>query len=94
VTSVLEGGGWSAPCPGHFTPGKDPVPTVQEAGKYSTYWNNTKKEKRAAWYPVNTKTLRSQLTLSISFIVTKECSHTILNISQTAADVNVVIYQI
>jgi hypothetical protein len=21
-------GGWSAPCPGRFTPGKDPVPTV------------------------------------------------------------------
>jgi hypothetical protein len=25
-------GGWSAPCPGRFTPGKDPVPIVQEAG--------------------------------------------------------------
>jgi hypothetical protein len=25
-------GGWSAPRPGHFTPGKDPVPIVQEAG--------------------------------------------------------------
>jgi hypothetical protein len=24
--------GWSAPRPGHFTPGKDPVPIVQEAG--------------------------------------------------------------
>jgi hypothetical protein len=31
-TSALEGGGWSAPCPGRFTPGKDPVPIVQEAG--------------------------------------------------------------
>jgi hypothetical protein len=31
-TSALERGGWSAPCPGHFTPGKDPVPTLQEAG--------------------------------------------------------------
>ena len=29
---VLEGGGWSASCPGRFTPGKDPVPIVQEAG--------------------------------------------------------------
>jgi hypothetical protein len=28
VTSALEGGGWSAPCPGRFTPGKDPVPIV------------------------------------------------------------------
>ena len=26
------GGGWSAPRPGRFTPGKDPVPVVQEAG--------------------------------------------------------------
>ena len=25
-------GGWSAPCPGRITPGKDPVPIVQEAG--------------------------------------------------------------
>jgi hypothetical protein len=32
LTSALEGGGWSAPRPGRFTPGKDPVPIVQEAG--------------------------------------------------------------
>jgi hypothetical protein len=25
-------GGWSAPRPGCFTPGKDPIPIVQEAG--------------------------------------------------------------
>jgi hypothetical protein len=31
-TSVLDGGGRSTPCPGCFTPGKDPVPIVQEAG--------------------------------------------------------------
>ena len=31
-TSELDGGGWSAPRPGRFTPGKDPVPIVQEAG--------------------------------------------------------------
>jgi hypothetical protein len=29
---ALERGGWSAPRPGHFTPGKDTVPIVQEAG--------------------------------------------------------------
>jgi len=23
VTSVIDGGGWSVPCPGHFTRGKD-----------------------------------------------------------------------
>src|SRR5215510_10243366 len=32
MTSTLEGGGWSAPRSGRFTPGKDPVPIVQEAG--------------------------------------------------------------
>ena len=31
-TSALDGGGWSALRPGRFTPGKDPVPIVQEAG--------------------------------------------------------------
>ena len=31
-TSALDGGGCSAPLPGRFTPGKDPVPFVQEAG--------------------------------------------------------------
>jgi hypothetical protein len=31
LTSALEGGGWSAPRPGRFTPGKDPVLIVQEA---------------------------------------------------------------
>jgi hypothetical protein len=32
LTSALDEGGWSTPRPGHFTPGKDPVPLVQEAG--------------------------------------------------------------
>ena len=32
LTSVLDVGGWSAPRPGGFTPWKDPVPIVQEAG--------------------------------------------------------------
>jgi hypothetical protein len=32
VTSALEGGGCSVPRPGRFTPGKDPVPIVQEVG--------------------------------------------------------------
>jgi hypothetical protein len=31
LTSALKGGGWSAPRPGRFTPGKDPVPIVHEA---------------------------------------------------------------
>ena len=32
LTSALEGGEWSTPRPGRFTPGKDLVPIVQEAG--------------------------------------------------------------
>jgi hypothetical protein len=32
LTSAIGGGGWSAPRPGRFTPGKYPVPIVQEAG--------------------------------------------------------------
>ena len=31
-TSALDGSGWSAPRPGRFTPGKDPVSIVQEVG--------------------------------------------------------------
>jgi hypothetical protein len=31
MTSALEGCGWSAPRSGLFSPGKDPVPIVQEA---------------------------------------------------------------
>ena len=30
--STSDGGGWLAPRPGRFTPGKDPVPIVQKAG--------------------------------------------------------------
>ena len=32
ITSMPDGGGWSTPRPGRFTPGKDPVPIVLEAG--------------------------------------------------------------
>jgi hypothetical protein len=32
LTSALDEGGWSTPRPGRFTPGKDPVSIVQEAG--------------------------------------------------------------
>ena len=28
LTSALDGGGWSTPRPGRFTPGKDPVPIL------------------------------------------------------------------
>jgi hypothetical protein len=31
LTSALDGGGWSTPRPGRFTPRNDPVPIVQEA---------------------------------------------------------------
>jgi hypothetical protein len=33
-------GGWSASRPGRFTPGKDPVPIVQEASKYVEAFNS------------------------------------------------------
>ena len=32
LTSALDGGGWSTPHPGRFTPGKDPVPIALEDG--------------------------------------------------------------
>ena len=32
LTSALDRGGWSTPHTGRFTPGKDSVPIVQEAG--------------------------------------------------------------
>ena len=32
LTSELGGDEWSSPSPGSFTPGKDPVPIVWEAG--------------------------------------------------------------
>jgi hypothetical protein len=32
LASALDEGGWTAPRPGRFTPGKDAVPIVQEAG--------------------------------------------------------------
>ena len=32
LTSALDRGGWSTPRPGRFTPSKNPVPIVQEAG--------------------------------------------------------------
>jgi hypothetical protein len=42
-TSALEEGGWSAPRPGRFTSGKDPVPIVQEAGRAPwTVWTCAK----------------------------------------------------
>jgi hypothetical protein len=31
LTSALDGGVWSTPRPGRFTPGKDPLPVVLEA---------------------------------------------------------------
>jgi hypothetical protein len=32
LNSALYEGGWSTPRPGRFTPGKDPIPLVKEAG--------------------------------------------------------------
>jgi hypothetical protein len=42
-TSALEGGGWSAPRLVRFTPGKDPIQIVQEAGwAPGPVWTNAK----------------------------------------------------
>jgi hypothetical protein len=41
-TSALGGGGWSAPRPGRLTPGKDPVPIVQEGGGAEPVWTCAK----------------------------------------------------
>jgi hypothetical protein len=42
-TTKLGGGGWPAPRPGRFTPGKDQVPIVQEAGwAPGSFWTGTK----------------------------------------------------
>ena len=32
LTSALDGGGWSTPFAGRFTPRNDPMPIVQETG--------------------------------------------------------------
>ena len=44
MTAALEGGEWSAAHPGHtLTPGKDPVPILQEAGwAPGLVWNGGK----------------------------------------------------
>jgi len=40
--SAVTVGGWSTPCSGRFTPGKDPVSIVQEAGwTPGTVWGRT-----------------------------------------------------
>ena len=42
ATSMLEGAAWSAPRLSRFTPGKDAVPTAQEAGWASgPVWTGT-----------------------------------------------------
>jgi len=44
LTSVLDGDGWSMPHPDNFTPRKDPVPIVQEAGLASEpVWTGAEK---------------------------------------------------
>ena len=50
LTLALDGGGWSVPRPGRFSPGMDPVPIVQETGlaqgrsgwvrKISAHWGS------------------------------------------------------
>ena len=38
-TSAPDGGEWSTPCPGRFTPRNEPVPIVQEAERFpEPFW--------------------------------------------------------
>jgi hypothetical protein len=39
LTSALGWGGWSTPRPGCFTPGNDPVPTIEDTG--GPVWTGT-----------------------------------------------------
>ena len=58
---MLDWGGWSTPRPGRFTPGKDPVPVVQEAGwapgPVSTGAENLAPEIRSPDRPVRSESL-------------------------------------
>jgi len=47
MTAALEGGEWSAARPGpHFTPGKDTLPILQEAGwAPGPVWTGAEKER-------------------------------------------------
>jgi hypothetical protein len=54
VTSALEGGEWSAPRPGRFTPGKDPVPIVQEAGGPQGRSEHVRKIATPPWFDPRT----------------------------------------
>ena len=38
---VLGNGGWSAPCPGRFNPGKEPVPIAKADGPSRPVWTGT-----------------------------------------------------
>jgi hypothetical protein len=67
LTSALEGGGWPAPRPGRFTPGKDPAPIVQEAGWAS--WPVWKCAKNLAPTGIRSpdRPARSQLLYRLSY---------------------------
>ena len=62
LTSALDVGGWPTPRPGRFTPGKEPIPIVQEAGWVpETVWMGAEKrtptEIRSPDHPAHSETL-------------------------------------
>ena len=83
LTSALNGGGWSTPRPRHFTPGKDPVHIVEEAGwAPEPVWTGAENVAptyiRSPARPVHSKSLYRQL----SWPTSKGCVH-LFNVGRT-----------
>jgi hypothetical protein len=63
LTSALDGGGWSTPCPGRFTPGKEPVPIAQEARWASgTVWTGAENLAPPGFDPRTVQSVASRYT--------------------------------
>ena len=77
-TSALDGGRWSAPRPGRFTPRNDPVPFVWEAGwapgpVWTSAENLTPTGIRSADHPARSESLyrlsyRGPFGIDVTFI--------------------------
>ena len=66
MTMAIEGGEWSAACPGHTFPGKDPLPIVREAGwAPGPVWMGGKSRPTGIWSL--DRPARSQLLYRLSY---------------------------
>ena len=66
-TSALDGSGWSTPRPGRFTPRKDPVPIVQEAGwAPGTVWTGAENLTPPEFDPQTVQSVASRYTDELS----------------------------